>query len=340
MSVAQHRPDVQRTEEEIVDLVLLSIADEFFSKTQDTSRITRTALMKMVFAIVEDLDLPVTRCWFKFGGYLDHANITEARLNELVGKLAPGYTKFPSAQDVRTKLLPGNKEIYDRCREKARENEKIFFTKRKDMMDEQYRTRLKGELRDVYLANREYTEFVWGMMNRIKDQGTYPMNACQKMTDIVTRFHKQLSKMEDGERIVLLFSDFLDIVEQLFITLEARHYEEGPKLDGWVSTMKMVQDYYNDSIWAYPAYLFAIKTAKGPRKDDIVKQKRTAFERIDMQLEDLAAFKARVQSTGNLPTLQELEAHLERTKAGMSKERVKVLEKILGDHKGGYGDDA
>ena len=59
-----------------------------------------------------------------------------------------------------------------------------------------------------------------------------------------------------------------------------------------------------------------------------------------MQLEDLAAFKARVHTTGNLPTLQELEAHLERTKAGMSKERVKVLEKILGDHKGGYGDDA
>jgi len=223
-------------------------------------RIGKMKIDKVAFNIARKNRLPITRSWYKYGGFVWPNFDLENRLNEHRGTLAPS----PEARQVENVALSIYKDLFELCQHGVEEELDILTEDISGTLERIYSEDAPKPLRQVYTAHKKMIDRFSKVTEKIRDGFPHPVlrDASEEITD----FHRKMMFFQNKPEVVNLVVETTSLLEDLLITYEMNQ-EDTTKLRDWSSFFQKVLEFYHKKIWALPASAMSIETVEGPRTE-------------------------------------------------------------------------
>ena len=245
------------TEPEAVDLVLHALVRAFQDRRQATAGASRTHLTKTVFRLADEFELPITRCWFKFGQYVTSPLVTPEHLAQ-VRDFGVGALASRIATDLQGEAA--------RLQTRARELVPFFFEPLQDFLPDYYRREAPEPYQGIYASNFEMVSFLTQLPREDDNRGLQTHYA-DIAGPLVTKFHRAAASLVKDEEARTLVVEYTSFLEELVI----RYDRADPSLDvsAWRRLVARAVQAYQDSIWNLPAAQIASETVVGPESEEV-----------------------------------------------------------------------
>ncbi len=315
-------PDL--TEDDATDLALLAIAQAFRRRNRESTGIDRTHLVKAVYRLADEFDLPITRCWFKFGQFV------------LTPRASPeGLARVHSlgVQAVTGRFDPDSRELLHRMAAFSERLVPFFSEPLDEFLPEYYETEAPGKYRDLYSSNFALVSFCRrvGKVLGMEGQRTH---YSQSARAYVTRFHRAVGvvKSSDARQLLLDYTSFLEELVIRFDTLASL-----PSFDSenWMRFSSKAVDIHVDQLWTLAAAQVAADTMTGPRvKEERDRMLHTASLAERYRTDFAEPIMAEAAQQGFLPTTEDLQVLVEqaRSRTGSRAAAIEELTRLM--HKG------
>ena len=254
-------PDADVSEAQTLGLIVLAIS-RVIKEKGITERVGKTKTAKVAFNVAKKLNLPVTRSWYKYGGYVWPQFDLENRLNEHCGRLAP-------TQEARyvEKLAFGNqRELFNQYILAVEKELPILKEDLSGTLERIYAEDAPKHLQHVYLSHKKMTDR-FSKVTEFARSG-FPQPVFLPASQEITTFHRRISYFKDRPEVVDLVIETTSLLEDLLITYETNQ-DDAKKLKEWVEFFEKSLDFYHRRIWILPASIMSIETAEGPREREV-----------------------------------------------------------------------
>ena len=246
------------TEEEAADLALFSLAQAFHRRNASLAGVDKTRLVKAVFKLADEFELPITRCWFKFGQFVPGDRVTE---NGFVRVRDAGIGPLSRRVSADLRGLFGDMQAFS-------ETLVPFFSQPLDeFLPDYYEREAPAPYRGIYATNFAWVSFCRRMAGVALSPGQRTHYA-ESAGPTVTRFHRAAAPVirdEEARSLVLEYTSFL---EALVIRFDALMADPALDLRFWTRFFARATGAYVDIVWTLPAAQIAADTMVGPRREE------------------------------------------------------------------------
>lgn len=253
--------DADIGEDQALGLIVLAVS-RIVKEKGITARIGKTKIDKVAFNVARKNNLPITRSWYKYGGFVWPNFDLVNRFNEHQGTLAPSQ----EAQVTENLAFRTHKELFVHYYQAVEKELSILREEISDTLERIYAEDAPKPLRQVYLAHKKMTDRLSKVTGLVRSGFPHPifLNASEAITD----FHRKVMHFQDKPEVVDLVIETTSLLEDLLITYEM-NIENDKKLKEWVPSFEKVLDFYHKKIWALPASAMSIETLEGPRAEEM-----------------------------------------------------------------------
>ena len=302
--------------------MLLSLGQAFQRRGSDIRGVDRTHLVKVVFQLAHKFELPISRCWFKFGQFVTSERASPDRLSQL----APG--RLGSVSPVLQKLLAS--ELRDLQRDLGRTAERFvsFFREPLDeFLPGYYANEAPPKYAPLYVANFELVSLCRRLQDIDDYRGRRLFNS-QNLRPKLVQFHKAVAKVVHNPTALDTVIGYCLFLEELVLRMDFQMARADFDLQAWKSLFRTVVDRYVGEVWSLPAAVVASETVVGPDADSWRKQMAAVLAGAGRIREEiLEPLREQAESLGFLPSPEETgEALAEaRRKTGTRAEAIDQL---------------
>jgi len=234
---------------------------------------SHTRIQKIIFNILDEFDISVTRSWYKWGGFV-HSD----ELDTCFTSLRDDYSRNPERtlglrQKVQSLGIP-----IDVIRHSLEKRvDEVISMPSKDFLILYYKNESPVEYRNLYVAKQEMSNFfddiaTAGNVNTMLDKS-------HKISDDITQFHKTSVTLFDDARLREATFSFTDLIEnvldKLNLLIERKERISKEKL----LFFKKSKDVFDDFIWNPYACEISQRTVKGIRANAEKEKMRYQKER-------------------------------------------------------------
>ncbi len=304
-------------EEEASDLVLFALDQAFRRLRQDPVGIDRTHLVKAVYLLADEFDLPITRCWFKFGRFVPGNWVTPDRFHH-VRMSGPGALSARIGTDLRG--------LSSRLAVRAETLVPFFSQAMDDYLPDHYREDAPVPYRDVYVSIFQWVSFCRRLGGEdLRGQRTHYGEIAAPM---VTAQHRAIASfVRDGEARALLL-EHSTLLEDLVIRYDGLNATHDFDLRRWKEYFARALGGYVDRTWTLCGAQIAAETMTGPRgAEEREGMLRTASLAGRYRGDTYEPLRKEAEELGYLPTQADLEALVSRAR-GATATRAEALEEL------------
>ncbi len=302
------------TEYEAVDLALFALAQALRESRGVSPTVDRTHLVKAVFRLAEDFDLPITRCWFKFGQFVLSESATPERFAQ-VRDSGIG----PLSERVSENLM-------GMLQSNAGSLVSFFSQSLDEYLPDNYRTQAPQRYRELYTANFECVSF-WGRLVQGPDLRGNHTHYADNARPYVTRFHRAVAPFIAESEARSIVIDYTTFLEELVIRYDALMAAQDFDLRAWNSFFSRSTEGYLEKIWTLPAAQIASETMAGPRaREERDRMLHTASLGDRYRREFFEPLRDEAEEKGYLPAEADLEGLLSAARQKTS--RADAIEEL------------
>ena len=291
---------VRSHEQELVDLILLALSRNAVENGLHPIG-WQTRIVKSVYFVAEELDLPITRSWFKFGAYVWTENANEDRLSQFLGVLEPD----PTINQVISHAESDGREIYRNVRRVIDGNDFILKSSTSELLEWLYQNGAPKEYRGIYTTHKKVMDRIEKVLDSVwKSDASYQFaNAAKEMTD----FHKRLGYFEGRPDMVDLVIDATSLLESTLMVYESNvdNYNVLRRLATFLGSL--YHDFYLGDIWKFPASAITLETVKGDSAESVRQGLGSYLNKLEIYRNDLDNWTEKAFIEGFYPTKADIE---------------------------------
>ena len=241
------------TEEEASDLALFALDQAFRRLRRDSAGIYRTHLVKAVFVLADEFELPITRCWFKFGRFVLGGLVTPERFHQ-VRVSGPGRVSARIGTDLRV--------LSSRLTARSEALVPFFSEAMDDWLPDHYRNDAPASYREVYVSNFDLVSFC-GRLGREDLRGGRTHYA-EIASPKVTAHHRSVAPFVRDTEARSLLLEYTSFLEELIIRYDGLMASADFDLHAWRTFYERALGGYVDRVWTLCAAQIAAETIVGP----------------------------------------------------------------------------
>lgn len=310
-------------EDQLVDLIVFAISQEL--RRDYRKAISDTRIAKIVYDVADELNLPITRSWYKFGTYVwwsDYAK--ENRLKQYLGVLeAP-----PDLQLTIGAANRREKSLYDKILDIVGRHRLMLHQDLNEFLVHLYKKEAPPGFGPVYLGNKKLIDKLDRILDSVWSGDTVPR--FKDISKDITDFHKSLFYFEDQPDLIDLVIDGTSLLEDLLVTYET-NLSDSARLKELAKFFKPIYEFYKDKVWAFPASVFTIRSAIGERSDAVKEDRSRYLSEIPQYRDEVSSMSDRALALGFYPSRAEIDliqSQLAKSIAGDEK----TLRRLYADH--------
>ena len=296
---------MRSSEDQVVDLIVYAIS-RFVEENAVKKPVGETKIAKIVYRTAEELDLPVTRSWFKFGAYVWPQFDLEERYSQYLGKLVP---PTPSRGTIE-KGTQEERELFRRIKDSVSEQSFVFESDVSEFLDWLYSNEAPKDYRPLYKSHKKVLdrfEKVFTAVNSGFPTFQY-LPASREMTD----FHRRLVRFQDRPDMVDLVMETTALLEDLLVTYESNLDNRARLLELVKFLRSLYNDFYLKYVWTFPASVITIATVDGPRKATIMEERNGYLKSLPKYFDRLSEFSEKAFESRLYPSKPEILALQDR----------------------------
>jgi len=227
---------------------------------------TYTRMQKIVFTILDKYNLPVTRSWYKWGGFV-HSD----ELNGAFTRLRAEYSRNPEKvrvlrQKVASLDIPVD-DIHDSIGGVVKT---VTAMPSKEFLPLYYRNEAPLKYREVYVSKQEISNFLDDIA--FVKEPHVALERHEEIQDYITQFHTSSSRILRDDRISDAKLTFTDLVENSLDKLEILCKKEQKISKAKLTFFGKAKEVFDNYIWNSYACEISSQTVVGFRSN-IEKQK-------------------------------------------------------------------
>ncbi|MBN1677436.1 MAG: hypothetical protein JW880_02750 [Candidatus Thermoplasmatota archaeon] len=302
---------VRSRENELVDLVLLALSRR--AKAMDLRPAGwSTRISKTTFFVAKELDLPITRSWFKFGAHVWADNATETRLCQFMGLTEPD----PSINMTIDYAKSEGKSVFRQIQEVIDKHEFILTSSTSKILDWLYFNEAPKEYRGIYRSHKK----VMDRIDKILDSIWQVDASCQyaNAAEEITHFHEEMLYFQDRQDMVDLVIDSTSLLESLLIHYESNldNYDPLKKLAKFLDSF--YRGFYLADVWKFPASAITLETVVGENADSVRIGLGGYLNRVEAYRNELDDWTEKAYTEGCYPSKLEIEDIQKRLSSRLS----------------------
>ena len=283
------------TEEEAIDLALFTLARALRDSRGISPTVDRTHLVKAVFRLSEEIGLPITRCWFKFGQFVLSESATPER--------------FAQVRDAGIGSLSNrvSANLMGLLQTRAAGLVSFFSQPLAQYLPDNYRTEAPERFREIYITNFECVSFCKRLVQGPDLRGRrthYADNA----RPYVTKFHRAVAPFIADSEARSIVMDYTTLLEELVIRYDTLMAAQDFDLRAWNDFFSHATQAYLEKVWTLPAAQIGAETMVGPRaEEEREKMLHTASLGDRYRREFFEPLRNEAEEKGYLPTEADIE---------------------------------
>lgn len=296
------------SEDDLVDMILLAGILEFRKRNRppvDTS----VHWMKVAFESSRELDLNVTRSWYKFGEFVYTDRLKDQRIRNLY-KVARPETFIGFSENVR-KAVREQQSIFSKIQSSVRSKFDMFQIDSLSLRKLVYFKYAPPRYSGLYHASMDLVadcdKIVRNTGERAFFEGDY-----KRISARTSALHLNLVKSEIREDCADVVIEWTSLIELMALRRDLNTEASGSWMDGWMANFSRLIRQYQDEVWDFPSAQIAMDTIEGPRADII---KKTMLDKMDnselYKAIEVHLVESELERQGFLPTEEELEHRIE-----------------------------
>jgi len=287
---------------------------------------SHTRVHKILFSVFERFDIPVTRSWYMWGGFV-HSDVLQG---PSFTSLRYDYSKHPErAVNLRRKIqrkldIPVNKilEILYKY------TDEVQSMPSRDFLLYYYETEVPEEYRNIYVSKQEVANHLHALWNLEFKNVLLLKRHIDRLRDDISDFHESSLTFFDDPHLEDLNVRFADIVEtsldKMFLLIE----EEKRISKSKILFFKKAENTFNYFIWNPYACKISQRTIKGLRADEERKKMKFIEKRtIECGPEELKSLRQEMEKNGLVFSWEEFKRFKKLVLKG--EETAKVVSEIL-----------
>jgi len=289
----------QVKEEQLVEAILLAISENFNEVNFEDSSFGDTKITKIVYDVSNNLNLPITRSWYKFGTYVWAPNCRKSVLEQFFQKKI-GQTEIKGIIEYPKKAVDVS---YSDILNEVEKHDLIHNKPLNDFLNELYSTWAPKGTRNLYKSHKKFIDRVHHICIDLPND-LYPVPQYLLASGELTELHREIIKFSD-DIISDIVIDYTSHIEEIIMKIDSS-LDDGVNLSKICDYLQQVYTKYLDEIWTLPASQIAATTLEGPKADvkkiefnDIVKNACTKINIIN----DVRKITI---SNGHFPTTKEI----------------------------------
>ncbi len=242
--------------------MLLALGQSFQRRGAEIRGVDRTHLVKAIHRLADQFDLPITRCWFKFGQFVVSGRASTERLLQL----APGSPGGPSSDLQR--LIGSELRPLQQGMIRAAEDLVDFFREPlNDYLPGYYAGEAPTRFAPLYVSNFELVAFC-RRLEEVEDHRGMRVHYSENLHPKLIQFHKAVAKVVTELEALETVVRFWLLVEELVLRMDFQMARTDFDLVSWKAFFKRVANAYVDQVWNLPAAVIARETVVGPAANE------------------------------------------------------------------------
>ena len=252
--------------DELADLTVYAIARRI-SKKAPFSDFGRAKIAKVVYDVADQLDLPITRSWYKFGTYVWSDYVASSRLLEFRDFDESDPRILSTVELARVKDSDTFSEI-----ERIVSKHKMLDMSLSAFLDELYE-KAPPKYRRLYKSHKKVLWRMRRISETLEHENEIPEPQLLNASRDITSFQKEMFVFEDRSEMIDMVIDYTNFLEDLIVKYD-EILDDDKALRSFVPFFTEAYKVYSEEIWAFPPSIIAIETVKG-EKEDAVKTGRS-----------------------------------------------------------------
>jgi hypothetical protein len=302
---------VRSQQDKLVDLILLALSQR--AKAMGLHPLGwSTRISKITFFVAKELDLPITRSWFKFGAHVWVDNATEDRLFQFMGLIEAD----PSINETIEYARSEAKSVFQEMQRIIDEHEFILTNSTSQILDWLYLNEAPEEYKGIYRSHKKVMDRIEKTLDSIwqADASYQYANAAKE----ITQFHEEMLYFQDQPDIIDLVIDATSLMESLLIVYESNleNYEVLRRLARFLDLL--YHKFYLADIWKFPASAITLETVVGENADLVRNRLEGYLSRIDEYRGELDSWTEKAYDEGCYPSRLEIEDIQKRLSSRLS----------------------
>jgi len=303
------RIDTEQEENIVSNLLLYAVAEYIVRNKMDVLYLNEIKLQKTIYKTCDDLNIPLTRSWYKRGCFVHDPNIKRENLKNILRSDA-------SLDEVIQFKKEHEAEYHNILKILTKNMNKVWYISTKKLLEILYKNRAPGLYKTLYQSNniilstntqirdslREYIPLQFA--NR-RSNNQYYYNLLSRS---ISQVHIELVSNERFQCIINPYIEFTDFLENVYIKIDDILTSDLSVPVEVANLFESIDRRYYDYVWGGPALVISKETVKGAQADDYKekseKQVENYFDDIDAVLNGLQSESERCKLS---PSLDEME---------------------------------
>jgi len=304
--------------DELTDLIVLAIARRI-TKKAPFSDFGNAKIAKVVYDVADQLDLPITRSWYKFGTYVWSDYATSSRLLEFQNHDESNPEISYTIELSRAK----DKETFSAI-EKIVSKHKMLGMSLSAFLDELYE-RAPPKYRGLYKSHRKVLMRMQRIAKSLEHDDEIPEPQFLNASRDITAFQKEMFAFEDRSEMVEMVIDYTNLLEDLIVKYDEL-LDNDMALKSFVPFFAEVYRSYSDEIWAFPPSIITIETVKGENQDVVTASRNKHLAQLEDYVRKPIEMREQAFGQGFYPAQSEILHSQEK------------LERLIGSAEGTFKD--
>jgi len=264
----------------IIKMILRDILRILHTSSQQDFSQNRVKLQKIIFIVAEELDIPLTRSWYLYGGYVHNADTT-IPINEMTFSSEPTCDQIKNAE----KLFAPVQSKYSRIMDET--VRKIFYTKLNTFLEEFYRTRAPEKYKPLYYNNlaiernfelvKKFEPKTKGIIQQTLLKFSLETNEFSHYRHFAKNLSRLVLEIADSSD----FSCFYDYTNRYIDLLEDYLVKVDLERAWFLNCLKLLKDMYEKAVWKPIALKISLKTLTGVCADKVRKKQEAILSNAD-----------------------------------------------------------
>lgn len=292
------------SDEQLVDLIIFAGVQEFRKRgLRPTGSILHWT--KFIYYVAENLDLDLTRSWYRMGQYVWVENLNMDRIYHNAGiEIVPS---LPPRERTERLIFGPLKDLYGEITSIVNELfDKIFLQTANELRLLIYRSEAPKLYRGLYEAEFNLEMMCKNILN-LRDQEGISREYYPEISDLVSRYHIELSKSgisPSSANAAIEASSLLEMMVMKFDMCRSRGREWRAR---WFKEFENLFENYHKEGWSFPAADIALETIKGKKREDVIHFLRERQKQSDSFIyQELTRVKDHLRKADLIPTSDEI----------------------------------
>lgn len=299
-------------EEDSVAALMMMAVSECLRKTQTHPKyINELKLQKIVYKTCDDLNIPLTRSWYKRGCYVHNSKIKKENLIN-----TPNFNSTPSEELLQLKTTY-KKEYGIILKQLTNNINDIKYIAWEKLLDRIYHSHAPRQYRKLYLSNNKILETNNQLKGLLKNKRSSLLSWVNSrnmyshyeiVSDSISEVHIELASNPEFQEIIDTYIDFTDVLEPIYIKAgELLSPETSPSVE-MSSLFDSIEQFYYEYVWGCPALVMSKKTVKGARAEEYIEKSAGLINECEDIIHSfLISLDTKIESLELNPTLEKLE---------------------------------